>query len=72
MDPRIRIKISWIRNTESYIQSNFQAEGHIAILLPYLGQIQECKDSLLTEEAYTALLQQERQAPTSTILSADR
>jgi hypothetical protein len=26
--------------------------------LPYLGQIQECKDSLLTEEAYTALLQQ--------------
>lgn len=39
-----------------------QAEGHIAILLPYLGQIQECKDSLLTQPAYTALLQQERQA----------
>jgi hypothetical protein len=56
----------------TYNAYNFQAEGHIAILLPYLGQIQECKDSLLTEEAYTALLQQERQAPTSTVLSADR
>jgi hypothetical protein len=38
-----------------------QAEGHIAIILPFLGEIQECKDSLLTQEAYTTFLAQERQ-----------
>lgn len=36
-----------------------QAEGHIAVLLPYLGRIQECKDGLMGEEAYKEFILKE-------------
>lgn len=35
------------------------SEGHIAILLPYLGQIQECKEGLLTKEDFEDFLRKE-------------
>jgi hypothetical protein len=35
--------------------------GHLAVLLPYLGQIEECKAGLLTKEQYEDLLLKEKQ-----------
>jgi len=34
--------------------------GHIAVLLPYLGHIEECKAGLLTKEQYEELLNKEK------------
>lgn len=48
--------------TPSLISSKPQADGHIAIILPYLSEIQECKDSLLNQAAYNSLIDQERDA----------
>lgn len=35
--------------------------GHLAVLLPYLGHIEECKAGLLTKEQYEKLIEKEKQ-----------
>lgn len=49
-----------VLDNPSLIRNRPDSEGHIAILLPYLGQIEECKASLLSKEAYDKIISEER------------
>jgi len=50
---------SAVLSNPNLIREKPDAEGHIAILLPYLGHIEECKSKLMKKEDYEDFLKKE-------------
>jgi hypothetical protein len=50
---------STVLSTPALVKHKSDSTGHIAILLPYKGHIEDCKAGLLDEEAYRAFILKE-------------